>query len=206
MKQSRNIYIDIVRAYAIFLVVLGHSIQTFNSEWKTDEVELGIYMFHMPLFIAISGYFFSKSADKYSLTQLIRKRFVQLMFPSLTVGLINVFLIGGGKLLMHSSMDILYLSELLFTGLWFLTVLFILTVVGTIIYKYCKGHFFYIGWLAFWGILYVLPDVWISNQVEFLCPFYIMGIATRNVQWWNIKWLVAFIALGIYILFYAIYL
>lgn len=53
MKTNRLLFYDILKAYAIVIVVLGHVIQTFNPEWKTDNVLIGIYMFHMPLFIAI---------------------------------------------------------------------------------------------------------------------------------------------------------
>ena len=38
MKTDRLLFYDILKAYAIFLVVLGHVIQTFNPEWKTDNV------------------------------------------------------------------------------------------------------------------------------------------------------------------------
>ena len=86
---------DCLKGYAMFLVVLGHVIQTFNSEWKTDNVLIGIYMFHMPLFIAISGFFFVKSADKNTVGTLIKKRFVGIMLPSLIMGVIDVLLTGG---------------------------------------------------------------------------------------------------------------
>ena len=86
---------DILKGYAIIIVVLGHCIQTFNPDWRTDNIFVGIYMFHMPLFIAISGFFFVKSADKNTIGTLIKKRFVGIMLPSLTMGVIDVLLIGG---------------------------------------------------------------------------------------------------------------
>ncbi len=66
MEKKRNVLVDVLKAYAIFLVVLGHVIQTFCSEWNTNSFELGIVMFHMPLFIVVSGYFFVTSAKKSS--------------------------------------------------------------------------------------------------------------------------------------------
>lgn len=95
MKTNRLLFYDILKAYAIVIVVLGHVIQTFNPKWKMDNVLIGIYMFHMPLFIAISGFFFVKSADKYTIGTLIKKRFVGIMLPSLTMGVLDVLLIGG---------------------------------------------------------------------------------------------------------------
>lgn len=96
MKTNRLLFYDILKAYAIVIVVLGHVIQTFNPEWKTGNVLIGIYMFHMPLFIAIWGFFFFvKSADKNTIETLIMKRFVGIMLPSLTMGVLDVFLIWG---------------------------------------------------------------------------------------------------------------
>lgn len=183
MKTNRLLFYDILKAYAIILVVLGHVIQTFNPEWKTDNVLIGIYMFHMPLFIAISGFFFVKSADKNTIGTLIKKRFMGIMLPSLTMGVIDFFLIGGGKLLRHKPIDMLYFTDILFTGLWFLTVLFVLTVIGIILYKKLKGLGFYIGWLVVWLFFYIMPDVWVLNQIEFLLPFYVFGIIGRKVKW-----------------------
>lgn len=96
-KKQRNVLVDVLKAYAIFLVVLGHVIQTFDLEWQTNGFEMAIVMFHMPLFIAISGYFFVKSAEKCNASQLIKKRFIQLMFPSLTMGFLECLTIGGGN-------------------------------------------------------------------------------------------------------------
>lgn len=99
----------------------------------------------------------------------------------------------GGKLLKHSELDAVYFLNLLFTGLWFLTTLFVLTVIGSLIYHLFKtSSCFYLSWLAIWAILYLLPDVWIFNQLEFLCPFYVMGIAARNIDLQKLRavWLI----------------
>ena len=81
-------------------------------------------------------------------------------------------------------MDVLYLANLLFTGMWFLTALYVLTVLGCIIYKSCKGGAcYYAMWLAVYMILCLLPDVWVVNNVEFLLPFYVVGIMTRKIKW-----------------------
>lgn len=195
MKTDRLLFYDILKAYAIFLVVLGHVIQTFNPEWKTDNVLLGIYMFHMPLFIAISGFFFVKSAEKYTICCLVKKRFVGVMLPSLTMGAFDVLLIGGAKMLKHKSIDVLYFTDILFTGLWFLTVLFVLTVIGIVLYKKLKGCGFYIGWLVVWLFFYIMPDVWVLNQIEFLLPFYVFGIIGRNIKWEKLNIGISVIAL-----------
>lgn len=52
---------DILKGYAIIIVVLGHCIQAVYSDWSRLDAEKMIIMFHMPLFMAISGYFAASS-------------------------------------------------------------------------------------------------------------------------------------------------
>ena len=63
MEKKRIPEIDYIRGFAIFLVVLGHSIIVFpinlhQTTWCMYLYDL-IYSFHMPLFFAISGYCYS---------------------------------------------------------------------------------------------------------------------------------------------------
>ena len=94
-KTTRNPFYDILKAIAILLVVMGHVIQTFHPDFKNSGLEMGIIMFHMPLFMAVSGFFFAKSIEKTKASALIKKRAIQLLLPSLTMGLIGVLEIGG---------------------------------------------------------------------------------------------------------------
>ena len=53
---------DILKLFAIFLVLWGHCIQYFLSSKPVDEpLYRTIYAFHMPLFMMISGYFAASS-------------------------------------------------------------------------------------------------------------------------------------------------
>ncbi len=60
MQTNRNVYIDIVKSFAIFMVVLGHCLQyTLPDNYRfSNTLFIMIYSMHMPLFIAISGYLF----------------------------------------------------------------------------------------------------------------------------------------------------
>ena len=64
---KRDIYWDIIKGVAIFLVVLGHSLQYFyidSAYSNTDFLFSFIYSFHMPLFMVVSGYFAYSSFSK----------------------------------------------------------------------------------------------------------------------------------------------
>ena len=72
---------DILKLYAIFLVLWGHSIQYFlSSEPYEEPVYRIIYSFHMPLFMMISGYFSLSSMSQTS-WNFVKKKFFQLVLP-----------------------------------------------------------------------------------------------------------------------------
>lgn len=108
-------------------------------------------------------------------------------------------------MLRHKPIDKLYFTDILFTGLWFLTVLFVLTVIGIILYKKLKGLGFYIGWLVVWLFFYIMPDVWVLNQIEFLLPFYVFGIIGRKVKWEKLNVGISVLALIGYCACYSIF-
>lgn len=58
MTKERDYIFDNLKALLIILVVFGHVIEYFNIFSKIKGV---IYIFHMPFFIFISGYFSKKS-------------------------------------------------------------------------------------------------------------------------------------------------
>lgn len=75
--MQRDLNFDILKCFAIWLMVLGHS--NFNSEPAITM----IYAFHMPIFFFISGFFFKKrSFDvnlKKDLKSLIQPYFIASM-------------------------------------------------------------------------------------------------------------------------------
>ena len=195
MKEREPFY-DVLKALAIILVALGHVVPTFaapsaiRSCFSTS--------FSMPLFIAISGYFFAKSAAKKSAAELIRTRFVHIMIPSLSFGFINMLMAIAGKLIKHKPLEISYLSQLLVTTLWFLSVLFILSAIGAILKKYLKGAAVYWGWLVVWGLLYFSPTFILHNGLEYLCPFFVLGMAGSRIDWSKLDGRIAAVALVVF--------
>lgn len=69
--MARDNYLDIIKGFAIWLMVLGH------SNFSLEPFITIIYSFHMPVFFLISGYFFRKKGFK---EQLYRD-FKSLMQP-----------------------------------------------------------------------------------------------------------------------------
>lgn len=64
MENQRDLLFDNIRGILIFLVILGHALEYFRLTNEAAEfLYVFIYLFHMPVFIFISGYF-SKNVEK----------------------------------------------------------------------------------------------------------------------------------------------
>lgn len=61
-STKRDYYFDNLKGFLIFTVVLGHILENISNDMINSEfLVLIIYLFHMPLFTFVSGYFAKKS-------------------------------------------------------------------------------------------------------------------------------------------------
>lgn len=83
--KPRNLYLDILKGIAVFLVVLGHCLPFDDATYGVNPLHKLIYSFHMPLFAIISGYFFTSSLRNYKhLGSFTAEKFPMLFFPWFT--------------------------------------------------------------------------------------------------------------------------
>ena len=124
-KKPYNAYLDVLKGFAILLVVLGHSIQSFASGGQYDSNILFriIYSFHMPLFMFLSG-----AAAAYSLRPMngvfLKRKFSMLVVPFMAWYVLGYFLTGS----YHQTHFATYIHAAIVSpdhGLWFLWVLFL---------------------------------------------------------------------------------
>ena len=95
-KESDFLYL--IKGFAIFLMIWGHSIQYLGVNgfcFFDDVVFKTIYTFHMPLFMAISGYLFYYSFNKRELKPLVIHR-VKPLIQTLICFNLFLFLVGDG--------------------------------------------------------------------------------------------------------------
>lgn len=138
-KNNREEIIDIVRGIAIFLVVLGHLIQytILPSGYNFfDSIACrGIYSFHMPLFIFISGYLMGFSLKNKKNDKVIFSRVKSLLIPYLSWSFIDlsIYLIKG--IVSNDTLSLINIlkrgikSIIIFPNIWFLFTLFILSLI-----------------------------------------------------------------------------
>lgn len=124
--NKRLVWADALKGILILLVVLGHAIQyTIGESCYNNHLWNVIYSFHMPAFMALSGFLaYRVGGSKLSVWQTIWRRLQQLMIPYIMWTLL--------LMLVYRNLSVNRIQELLIypdKGLWFLWVLFFITVL-----------------------------------------------------------------------------
>jgi fucose 4-O-acetylase-like acetyltransferase len=186
--SSRQTFLDYAKGWLIFLVTLGHVIQVVihgNDEFYTDPVFKAIYLFHMPLFMALAGYVAFASLNRAALGQFIRRRIVNLLLPifcwsvlafvALTVIHPAQNLFGAG----HVFLD------LFFGSLWFLWALFEASVLVALAKRY-RGDNFSVALISSVLVWWLVPDFGKLYLAKFMLPFFWAGyLAAKHPELWQ---------------------
>ena len=126
MNKKRLDYLDMVKGFGIFLVVLGH------MEDISTNTRIWISSFHMPLFFIVSGILIAISNEvNKDMTTVFKKKFRGLIIPYLyfsfsyfLIDILNVTIIGN---IDFHTFIVDTISSITFYGmsvLWFLPALF----------------------------------------------------------------------------------
>ena len=179
---KRLIFFDVLKAFAIFLVIWGHCLQNMTTDqgyWIKDSVSQFILSVHMPLFMTVSGYFAYSSVFKEHIFGVLKKRFTQLVVPSVIWGIV----VSSIAMIVHRDFTIEKLMFLLQNTLysyWFVKALFfcyVLLVIFVAIYRYSHGLSYFFA-LAVMGLSGHLDY---CNTMSML-PYFLMGILAHCFQ------------------------
>ena len=181
--MKRNGYIDFIKGWAILLVLVGHAIQyCYGAEYFlqgtyfSNPIFKFIYTFHMPLFMAVSGYLLQQTLSHRTELEVAKRRLRQLGLPILSFGVLAFAI----KWAVHPMFDIIGCAkELLLTcvgNLWFLWALLYNQLLLLLIRRMGDKAWMYV--LA--GVLiYFIPDSsYIPVRYTFLYPFLVVGYMT----------------------------
>ena len=149
-KQGKLTRLSNIRALAIFIVVLGHSIILYSSAWDAyetaracpflDALKTVINVFQMPLFFSLSGFLFVFThRKKRGFLHLLKSKALRLLAPFLAVGLLFMlpvrFAVGYPGCreagLLQGIQNFLLLQDL--GHLWFLPTLFLIFLLAELI-------------------------------------------------------------------------
>ncbi len=166
MPTQRLVYIDLAKAIAIYLVILGHVlIKLFNVSQNNDILLQTIYEFHMPLFMIMSGFFF-KSSLKLSVFDFLKKKSIQLLLPSLSCTLICILYLY----ISHGACD--WRVELIGNS-WFLKTLFLNYLVTYFLMKIRFPDI--LLFVVSWVVILLIPHSY-SLQFNWMYMYFWMGI------------------------------
>jgi fucose 4-O-acetylase-like acetyltransferase len=181
VDRGRNPGIDALRGIAVLLVVVGHSIQYANGAYYRTNglfyeniVFKLIYGFHMPLFMIISGFLFSRSLPRRSAREVVAVRFRRLLVPILVWGTVSYVIT---TLVVHTS-DTTSARAVIgdyvrcLNGLWFLWALLLSTILVAIIYSYMHNSWWLYALLIAIGL--VVPDDHNLALYKYMLPYFVL--------------------------------
>ncbi|WP_321437566.1 acyltransferase family protein [uncultured Bacteroides sp.] len=121
--EKRVKYLDLIKFFAIYCVLLGHAMQFIGKNFWSNPVWEFIYSFHLPLFMIISGYFFSSSLQL-SFGSFLRKKTAQLILPPLVWYFILCLLYCFINPFINEKTALKFSVHGLISSFWFLKSLF----------------------------------------------------------------------------------
>ncbi|MCM1511446.1 MAG: acyltransferase family protein [Clostridium sp.] len=126
MVKQRFIWADSLKGWLMLLVILGHAIQsTLGANCGSNHVWNLIYSFHMPAFMAISGWLtFRERGGHNGIYYSCKRRNTQLLLPYFVWTVIS-FLCKGEYTLRFLGDSLLYPDR----SFWFLWVLFWICII-----------------------------------------------------------------------------
>ena len=194
--KERKLLPDVLRGFAIFMVVLGHCIQEcsgvdfkMNTMYFNDRIYQFIYSFHMPLFMMISGYFAWDSIDKVKEKpekwKLLAKRSATLIIPILgwtCIEHVQLWIEQGRAYVAFWSIPLFvkYFSIRFLTNTWFLWAVFWCFLIVFFMHCYFRDYigFYIIGFL----LLFAIPDGMGLGAYKYMMPYFVTAFYYRGWQ------------------------
>lgn len=183
--NGRNEYLDMLKGIAIILMVFGHCIQLGSgSDYIQNELFYEniffrlIYIFHMPLFMGISGYLFFHSYKNHG-NHVIAKKAKSFLLPVFTVLMLKSIyhlVMSQNEVTIYALFHNMFAN---FATLWFLQSLFCNVVYVFLLEKIRYKKCFLL--ITFVGMLF-LPDSYLLFIFKFMLPFFIVGYYIHKKQ------------------------
>lgn len=150
MKKKYSL--DNIRGLAILMVVFGHSIIIYSSQWSVfttvnsapllDMLKAVINILQMPLFFSLSGFLFYFTFKKQSFTAILKRKIFRLGIPFLVFS--YCYLLPVRKIINYTGYANCSLTEIMFKKIllgednghmWYLPTLFFCFMIAAILLK-----------------------------------------------------------------------
>ena len=197
--KERALYPDVLRGFAIFMMLLGHCLQMGSgAEFRvralyfSDRFYQWIYSFHMPLFMLLSGALFAFSLKRHqeeNASSLLGNRFRRLILPVLVWSVIELaaayfkapdaFIPGAEAFLAEdfpgvsgAAAAVLYCIVHFLTSHWFLWAVFLSEVLVLAVRRVGDSPLIHAALLA---AAFFVPDGLNAMMYKFMHPFFLLG-------------------------------
>lgn len=179
VQKQRILYWDVIKAFAIFLVVWGHSMQflTHDSFIWNSPINSFIVTFHMPLFMMVSGYF-AISVLKGDVKSTILSKFRQLLVPSVT----TYFTVGICLLLLRRKEwleGVVGILSYCVSSFWYLKALFLFYVLSVLFVRLRRKNKYSV--LLFLLLLFLPPFILDYVHAISTLPYFLIGLWIRHL-------------------------
>lgn len=167
-NQKRDNYFDNLRGFLIICVIIGNSLEYISpSRVNPHYLILVLYMFHMPLFTFISGYFCKKS-NRSTVEKVVDTTKIYL-FAQTFYFVFNRYVLGRTSV----KFQLLYPSW----TLWYLLALIVWYVLSDYVKNYKRAFILSLAaslLIGFDGSVGTYASV---SRIFFFMPFFIAGMA-----------------------------
>lgn len=213
MQNRRNSYIDLVKYLLITFVVLGHFIQFFQYKsnlslfWSSNIFKF-IYTFHMPLFMAISGYFAYFSISRQTPLKYIISRIKYLLIPLLIWACLSSLIIFSTAKPSETTPLLSLFQNSFLHSFWFVWAIIFFSIllcllkkikadkapillISTLLILYIPSDYFRIDvgkeFFIYFAIGYLLANKGITAYHQFCKKYLILFIAIATICfiYWN---------------------
>ena len=182
MTKERMLYIDRLKALAMIMVVMGHTIYfcMYHEERPDDAVFNIICTFHVPLFFFLSGVVISKLPDN----RKVLSKAYRFLKPMLIIGLINAIVIDDIRRFFLDGGHNGYWYLLILTLFYLLLLPFNLNTTKNKYYSIMiDGGIALVIWLAFYAAMRIdnVVITALNPWAGFMFwPFFIIGVFVRK--------------------------
>lgn len=190
--KKRYDWIDFAKGFTVFLVVLGH---VFLGMYESNRFINGkdillvstqaIYIYHIPIFFALSGFLFRRMSTINELVLNIRNKVIIFGIPYIFYSIMQFTLqkIGGDSVRVPTTIDtLLNIYQKPIGVSWFLYTLFFIYVFVLFLTYFIKSKWL-VGMIVFICYLFSLTipsDIYVIQRTLLWTLFFFLGYIFNN--------------------------
>ena len=220
MAKSRINWIDFGKGFSIFLVLVGHVLLGLYQSEKFPAADnilsllvAQVYIFHIPVFFALSGYFFKPISDLKEFWQYAKKKTIIFGLPYIFYSIIHFGLqkIAGASVRVPTTMsDLLNIYKDPLGVSWYLYILWSILIIYGLLSILVKNlrMLFLISVFAYCLTLFIRTDIFIIQRTLVWGICFFLGSVLSEVHFdkINLKKFLLFFVLFDFIYMFAWFL